>query len=55
VGTALLVGRFRDRSPVVSVEILFRDFRQFNVSGVDSASQNEYQDIPEGKTAGAYG
>ena len=37
----LLVGRSRDRSPAVS-----RGIRHVHVPGVDSASKNEYQDIP---------
>ena len=45
----LLVGRSRHRSPVVSLGIFFRSIRQVHVPGVDSASKNEYQDIPEGK------
>ena len=45
----LQVGRFRDRSPVVSLGFFSRSIRQVHVPGVDSASKNEYQDIPGGK------
>ena len=45
----LQVGRFRDRSPVVSRGFFPRSIRQVHVPGVDSASKNEYQDIPGGK------
>ena len=50
VNAALLVGRSRDRSPVVSLGIFFfGSIRQVHVPGVDSASKNECQDIPGGK------
>jgi hypothetical protein len=53
--TALLVGRSRDRFPVVSHwGFFFRSYRRKHCPGVDSASKNEYQGIHLGvKAAGA--
>ena len=48
-GAALLVGRSRDRSPVVSLGIFSEASDKSMLPGVDSASKNEYQDIPGGK------
>ena len=41
--------RSRDLSPFVSLGIFFHSIRHVYVPGVDSASKNEYQDIPGGK------
>ena len=46
---ALLVGRSRDRSPVVSLGIFSKAPDKSMCPGVDSASKNEYHDIPGGK------
>ena len=46
---ALLVGRSRDRSPAVSLGIFSEASDKSMCPGVDSASKNEYQDIPGGK------
>jgi hypothetical protein len=43
-GTALLVGRSRDRSPLVSVGIFFEATNGTICPWVDSASKNEYQE-----------
>jgi hypothetical protein len=43
-GTALLVGRSRDRSPVVSLGIFSEATDETMCPGVDSASKNEYQE-----------
>jgi len=42
----LLVGRFRDRFPVLSLDFsVTYSFRQYHAPGVDSApSENEYQE-----------
>ena len=45
----VLVGRSRDQFPVMSLGNFFWSIRQVHVPGVDSASKNEYQDIPGGK------
>ena len=50
LGTALLVGESRDRSPpVLWLEIFSVATDGTMCPGVDSASKNKYQDTPEGK------
>jgi hypothetical protein len=44
-GTALLVGRSRDRSPVLSLGIFSEANNGTMCPGVDSASKYEYQEI----------
>jgi hypothetical protein len=44
IGTALLVGRSRDRSPVVSLGIFSEATDGTMCPEVDSASKNEYQE-----------
>jgi hypothetical protein len=44
LGTALLVGRSQDRSPVLSLGILSEANEGTMYPGVDSASKNEYQE-----------
>jgi hypothetical protein len=53
----LLVGRSRDRFPMVLLGIFFVAHPEETMcSGVDSASGNEYQGMsPAVKAAGAYG
>jgi hypothetical protein len=43
--TTLLVGGSRDRSPVVSLGIFSEATDETMCPGVDSASQNEYQEL----------
>jgi hypothetical protein len=46
---ALQVDGSRDRSPVISLRIFSWSFDSSMCPGVDSASENEYQDTPGGK------
>ena len=47
--SALLVGGSRDRSPVVSLGIFSVATDETMYPGVDSASNNDYQDTPGAK------
>jgi hypothetical protein len=48
-GNKLLVGRSRDRSPLLSLEIFSEATDGTMCPGVKSASKNEYQDTPGGE------